>query len=92
LLAPSTMTRVSVQRHTTQNVRHILHMMDTLRAHVLAVAHNLATYLYYNVFAPFYTKVNRMFAESETMMECVPCVRTIWVVWNLLEIGAHGQV
>jgi hypothetical protein len=29
-------------------------MMDTLQAHVLAVAHNLATYLYYNVFAPFY--------------------------------------
>jgi hypothetical protein len=28
--------------------------MDTLQAHVLAVAHNLATYLYYNVFAPFY--------------------------------------
>jgi hypothetical protein len=54
LLAPSTMTRVSVQRHTTQNVRHTLHMMDTLQVHVLAVAHNLATYLYYNVFAPFY--------------------------------------
>ncbi len=35
--------RVSVQRHTTQNVRHTSHMMDTLQAHVLAVAHNLAT-------------------------------------------------
>jgi hypothetical protein len=49
LLTPSTMTQVSVQRHTTQNVRHTLHMIDTLRAHVLAVAHNLATYLCYNV-------------------------------------------
>ncbi len=53
LLAPATMTRVSVQRHTTQNVCHTLHTMDTLRAHVLAVAHNLATYLYYNVSLPF---------------------------------------
>ncbi len=53
LLALSTMTRVSVQRHTTQNVCHTLHMMDTLRAHVLAVAHNLATYQYYNVLLPF---------------------------------------
>jgi hypothetical protein len=52
LLMPPTMTRVSVQRHTTQNVRHTLHMMDTLRAHVLAVAHNLATYLCYNVCFP----------------------------------------
>jgi hypothetical protein len=46
------MMRVSVQCHTTQNVCHTLHMMDTLRAHVLAVAHNLATYLYYNVSLP----------------------------------------
>ncbi len=28
-------------------------MMDTLQAHVLAVAHNLATYLCYNVCFPF---------------------------------------
>jgi hypothetical protein len=62
LLVPSTMMRVSVQRHTTQNVRHKLHMMDTLRAHVLAVAHNLATYLYYNV-SLLFTKADLQIPE-----------------------------
>jgi hypothetical protein len=42
-------------------------MMDTLQAHVLAVAHNLATYLYYNVFAPFYSALVR------NILPIVPC-------------------